>query len=134
VRRLAPFFPLIGGRVREPFAWRGHRFASGDWLLLDIWGTNRDPRSWEAPDEFRPERFIGRDIGAWEFVSQGGGPYLETHRCPGEWITIALMKQAVRFLVREVDYEVPDQDLNVDLARIPAIPASGLAIRRRHSH
>src|SRR5699024_10043591 len=26
VRRLAPFFPAIGGRVAEPFEWRGHRF------------------------------------------------------------------------------------------------------------
>jgi fatty-acid peroxygenase len=131
VRRLAPFFPLIGGRVREPFEWRGHRFRNGDWVLLDIYGTNRDPRVWEAADDFRPERFHGRQIGPWDMVPQGGGSFDEGHRCPGEWITIALMKQAVRFLARDLDYEVPDQDLEVDLARMPAIPASRFVMRLR---
>ncbi len=130
VRRLAPFFPLIGGRAREPFSWRGHDFAKGDWFLLDIFGTNRDPAIWEAADEFRPARFVDRSIGQWEFIPQGGGPYVEGHRCPGEWITIAVMKQAVRFLARDLDYQVPDQDLSVDLGRMPAIPASGFVMRQ----
>ncbi len=129
VRRLAPFFPLIGGRVREPFTWRGHTFRKDDWILLDIYGTNRDPRVWEAPDDFRPARFVGRDIGPWEFIPQGGGPYVEGHRCPGEWLTIAVMKQAVRFLARELGYKVPEQDLSVDLGRMPALPASRFVMR-----
>ncbi len=133
VRRLAPFFPLIGGRVRQPFEWRGHRFAEGAWVLLDLYGTNRDARVWDAPEEFRPERFIGRSIGPWELVPQGAGPFEEGHRCPGEWITIALMKQAVRLLARDIDYDVPDQDLGVDLARMPAIPASRFVMRVRQS-
>lgn len=124
VRRLAPFFPIIGGRVREPFEWRGERFADGAWMVLDIYGTNRDPRSWEDADTFRPERFERWDGSPWSFVPQGAGPYLEGHRCPGEWMTIALMKQSVRFLARELDHAVPEQDLSVDLSRIPAIPAS----------
>ena len=124
VRRLAPFFPVVGGRVRQPFVWRGERFGEGAWMVLDIYGTNRDARTWDDPEAFRPERFAGWDGSSWNFVPQGAGPYLEGHRCPGEWMTIALMKQAVRFLARDLDYAVPEQDLSVDLARIPAIPAS----------
>jgi fatty-acid peroxygenase len=133
VRRLAPFFPLIGGRVREPFEWRGHRFGEGAWVLLDIFGTNRDPRVWETPEAFRPERFHGRRIGPWDMIPQGGGSFDEGHRCPGEWITIGLMKQAVRFLAREVDYEVPAQDLDVDLGRMPAVPASRFVLQLREA-
>ncbi|HSJ44434.1 MAG TPA: hypothetical protein VK923_07125 [Euzebyales bacterium] len=33
------------------------------------------------------------------------------HRCAGEWMTIALMCHAVRFLTGTIDYEVPAQDL-----------------------
>lgn len=47
VRRLYPFFPLVGGRARRPFTWQGHDFAEGEWTLLDLYGTNHDPRSWE---------------------------------------------------------------------------------------
>lgn len=57
VRRFYPFFPFVGGRVREPFEWRDHRFSEGDWVLLDLFGTNHDRRIWEDPDAFRPERF-----------------------------------------------------------------------------
>ncbi len=131
VRRLAPFFPIIGGRVQQPFDWRGEHFAEGAWVVLDLYGTNRDPRTWEDAEAFRPERFATWDGSPWNFVPQGAGPYLEGHRCPGEWMTIALMKQAVRFLARELDYSLPEQDLSVDLSRIPAIPASRFVMEVR---
>src|SRR5918993_1017401 len=38
VRRFYPFIPLIGGKVLASFEWRGHRFAPGDWALMDIYG------------------------------------------------------------------------------------------------
>ncbi|WP_029008041.1 cytochrome P450 [Azospirillum halopraeferens] len=134
VRRLAPFFPMVGGRVREPFAWHGHDFAPGTWVLLDLFGTNRDPRAWEDPEAFRPERFRDRAISAYEMIPQGGGGFETGHRCPGEWITIALMKTSVRVLAAGLDYRVPDQDLSVDLTRMPAAPRSRFIIadvRRR---
>lgn len=127
VRRFYPFFPLIGGVARHAFDWRGHAFRSGDWALLDLYGTNRDPRIWEDPESFRPARFRGRPIGPDELVPQGAGEPRDGHRCPGEKATIALMHAAVRALLA-LDYRVPDQDLSVDLSRIPAAPASGFVV------
>ncbi|MGQ9365793.1 cytochrome P450 [Azospirillum sp. ST 5-10] len=128
VRRFYPFFPVIGGRVRQPFDWRGRHFAEGAWVLLDLYGTNHDVRIWEDPGAFRPERFRGREIGAFALVPQGGGGFEAGHRCPGEWITIAVMKTLVGLLVGGIRYTVPAQDLSVDLARMPAVPASGFVI------
>lgn len=128
VRRFYPFFPFIAGRVRTPFDWQGHDFGAGDWVLLDLYGTNHDPRIWGDPDAFRPDRFRARDTGAYDFVPQGGGGFEAGHRCPGEWITIALMKTAVGLLATEMAYDVPDQDLRVDLSRMPALPASRFVI------
>ena len=128
VRRFYPFFPCIGGRVREAFAWRGHRFAAGTWMLLDIYGTNHDPRIWQEPDSFRPERFCSWDRSAFNFIAQGGGDHYDGHRCPGEWITIELLKRAMRLLTSSMRYEVPEQDLRIDLARMPALPASRFVI------
>lgn len=129
VRRFYPFFPAIGGRVREPFDWHGRRFREGDWVLLDLYGTNHDPRSWSDPGRFRPERFLDWDGSGFDFVPQGGGEYETDHRCPGERITIDLLKQAVSVLVNETEYEVPPQDLSVDLTRLPAKPTSGFVLR-----
>jgi fatty-acid peroxygenase len=44
VRRFYPFFPAIDGRALEDFEWRGVHFEKGDWVLLDLYGTNHDPR------------------------------------------------------------------------------------------
>ena len=128
VRRFYPFFPFIGGRARMPFEWDGRRFGEGDWVLLDLYGTNRDERIWDDPKTFRPERFRKWDGSAYNFVPQGAGDHLTTHRCPGEWVTIALMKQAATFLATKMAYDVPDQDLGISLSRMPAKPKSGFVI------
>lgn len=128
VRRWYPYLPVMGGRVRRAFEWRGHRFAEGDWMLLDLYGTNRDPRIWSEPEEFRPERFRQGEPGAFSLVPQGGGDFETSHRCAGEWVTIELMKTAVRLLVTGMHYDVPRQDLHIDMARIPAIPKSRFVI------
>jgi fatty-acid peroxygenase len=128
VRRYYPFFPMVGGRAREGFDWRGRRFPAGSWFLLDIYATNHDPRIWSEPAAFRPERFATWDGDPYNFVPQGGGDHGVTHRCAGEWLTISVMERAVRLLTTAMTYDVPLQDLGVDLSRMPAAPRSGLRI------
>lgn len=128
VRRFYPFFPAVGGRVRQAFEWRGHRFTEGDWLLFDLYGTNHDERTWADAEAFRPERFRDWDGSAFTFVPQGGGSHHDGHRCPGEPITVALVQLALRLLTTAMRYEVPPQDLRVDLTSMPALPASGFII------
>lgn len=129
VRRYYPFFPIIGGRAREDLEWGGHRFRKGDWAILDLYGTNHDTRSWEAPDRFRPERFRGWPGDAFTLVPQGAGDFMTGHRCPGEWITIALIKRAVSLLCA-MRYDVPPQDLSIGLDRMPTAPRSGFVMSR----
>ncbi|WP_274423178.1 cytochrome P450 [Chelativorans sp. YIM 93263] len=124
VRRFYPFFPLIGGRVREPFTWRRHRFAPGDWVVLDLYGTDHHPETWHEPETFRSQRFRDWKGNAYSFIPQGGGGFMKEHRCPGEWLTIALTAEAVRRLLA-MDYEVPDQDLSIPMNRLPTRPKSG---------
>lgn len=136
VRRLYPFFPVIGGKVRIPFEWeeRGAAFAKGDWVLLDLYGTNRDARTFPDPEAFAPQRDLSWRRQGFEFVPQGGGTASTTHRCPGEQFTVGVMSEAARLLVEETDYRVPEQDLSLDLATIPAKPPERLIlsdVRRR---
>jgi fatty-acid peroxygenase len=128
VRRFYPFFPAVGGRVRTQFEWRGEQIPPGTWMLLDLYATNRDARRWDEPDGFRPERFRTWDGSPFDFVPQGGGDHATTHRCAGEWLTIELVKRAVRLLSSAMRYDVPPQDLTVDLSRMPAVPRSRFVI------
>lgn len=128
VRRWYPFFPAVMARVKRDFEWKGYRFPRGRRVVLDLYGTNRDPRAWDAPEEFRPERFQGWDGSPFYFIPQGGGDHHRNHRCPGEWITIELMKVACEFLTEQIVYDVPDQDLRIDMSRLPALPKSHFII------
>jgi fatty-acid peroxygenase len=61
-------------------------------VLLDLWGHNHDEQLWGDPYTFRPERFLGHDIGAFELVPQGAGDPATNHRCPGEPWTVAILR------------------------------------------
>ncbi len=128
VRRFYPFFPAVAARVRKNFDWNGYSFRQGLHAILDLYGTNHDARLWERPEEFWPERFRQWNGSAFNFIPQGGGDHHTGHRCPGEWITIELMKVAIEFLSRSMKYEVPKQDLRVSLSRMPTMPKSQFLI------
>lgn len=130
VRRFYPFFPLVAGRAREAFTWRGQELAAGTWVILDLYGTDHDPRIWGDPENFRPERFEGWNGSPYSFIPQGGGGFHTGHRCPGEWLTIALLERAVELLASAMRYEVPPQDLEVDLGRMPAEPRSRFVVEK----
>ena len=127
VRRFYPFFPFTAARARGTFVWRGFRFPKGRRVLLDLYGTNHDARLWGQPEQFIPERFRQWDGSAYTFIPQGGGDHYLGHRCAGEWLTISLLKEAVKFL-SSLRYAVPPQDLSVSLSRMPAIPKSRFVI------
>ena len=129
VRRTYPFFPAIAARVQTDFVWQGWRFPLGQRALLDICGSNHDPRVWQLPEHFRPERFLEGAPGPFDFIPQGGGDLRRHHRCPGEPLALVLMRQAVRFLVDRIDYEVPARSLEIDRRRLPALPLDGFTIR-----
>jgi fatty-acid peroxygenase len=128
VRRYYPFFPAAMARARQDFHWHGQRFHRGQRVLLDLYGTNHDKRAWKSPGTFNPSRFQDGRLQRDAFVPQGGGTYERHHRCPGEGITIALMKQAVRLLLHRIRYVLPPQDLQVDRQRLPALPRSRLVM------
>lgn len=128
VRRFYPFTPFVGARVRDTFTWKGYKFPKGRLVLLDVYGTDHDPRKWERPEEFWPERFKNYTPAPFDFISQGGGDHYANHRYTGEEITIEATKIAVKFLATCMEYDVPEQDLRIDLSRMPTLPQSRFMI------
>ncbi len=118
VRRFYPFFPVVAAETRCAFTWRGYDFPEGVRVLLDLYGTDHDPRLWTDPDAFNPDRFAGdmaEPVAAcpFGFIPQGGAAAATHYRCPGEGIPDALIKAFAKFLTR-LDYTVPEQDLSID--------------------
>ncbi|MGY3838519.1 cytochrome P450 [Bacillus atrophaeus] len=130
VRRFYPFGPFLGAQARKDFVWNQCEFKEGMLVLLDLYGTNHDARLWEDPNEFRPERFKNRKDQLFDLIPQGGGDPAKGHRCPGEGITIEVMKVTLDFLINHIEYEVPEQDLSYSLVRMPSLPESGFVMSR----
>jgi fatty-acid peroxygenase len=129
VRRFYPFTPFVGARVQKRFVWRGAAFEEGMLAILDVYGSLRDPRIWDNPDEFRPERFLDFTPGPFDYIPQGGGDFGGGHRCAGEWLTIEALKQALNVLTRTIRYELPAQDLGYALHTVPTAPRSGVILQ-----
>ncbi|MDS9999114.1 cytochrome P450 [Bacillus atrophaeus] len=130
VRRFYPFGPFLGAQARKDFVWNQCEFKEGMLVLLDLYGTNHDARLWEDPNEFCPERFKDRKDQLFDLIPQGGGDPAKGHRCPGEGITIEVMKVTLDFLINHIEYEVPEQDLSYSLVRMPSLPESGFVMSR----
>ncbi|WP_426348525.1 cytochrome P450 [Alloiococcus sp. CFN-8] len=128
VRRFYPFAPFVGARVKKDFIYRGVNFTQGTLVILDIYGTNHDPKIWSNPYEFNPLRFRAKERNKYSFIPQGGGDYLKGHRCPGEEITLELMKVFIDFFVNGIEYKLPKQNLSYNLHKIPTLPESGFII------
>ncbi len=128
VRRFYPFMPFAAATVKQDFTWNGYQFTAGTLTLLDIYGTNHDPNVWENPNEFNPERFANWQGSPFSFIPQGGGDYFLGHRCAGEHMTLELMKVGLDYLVNKIEYNVPEQDLSLDLSDIPSMPKSKIIL------
>lgn len=130
VRRFYPFFPFTAALVKKDFTWNNYKFEKDTLTFLDLYGTNHDPKIWENPDMFDPNRFSKWEGSPFSFIPQGGGDYFLGHRCAGEWATIEIMKVSLDYLANRISYELPEQDLSFSMADIPSIPHSKIAIKR----
>ncbi|MCP8615278.1 cytochrome P450 [Salirhabdus salicampi] len=128
VRRFYPFGPFLGAMVKQDFVWNNYEFKKGRLVFLDMYGTNHDDRLWDEPNEFRPERFKEWDQSLYKFIPQGGGDPGKGHRCPGEGVTVEVMKETLHFLINDIEYDVPDQDFNISLKTMPTLPESGFVM------
>ncbi|QGG40273.1 cytochrome P450 [Aeromicrobium yanjiei] len=127
VRRTYPFVPFLATRATRDLEWEGATIAQGTLIVLDVWGTNHDPRIWRDPESFDPERFERRPVTPYNLVPQGGGSAVTGHRCPGEDLTLAVLVTLVR---RVAELHATVQGPRATLRRMPPKPT--LSVRVRH--
>jgi fatty-acid peroxygenase len=128
VRRCYPFVPLLTGRLVKEYHWNDRVFPRRGFMVLDVIGTNEDPRRWDHPTTFDPDRFVGREPDAYEYVPQGGGDPAHGHRCPGEPLAVGILEVTARELAR-TDFSLAPESRTVPLRRIPSLPAHGVELR-----
>lgn len=75
--RLFPPAWIIGRSVANDDALAGYRIPAGSLVLVSTYGAHRDPRIFENPEAFDPERFLRRpeaQLPRFAYFPFGGGP------------------------------------------------------------
>ncbi|MQM18680.1 hypothetical protein Taro_051675 [Colocasia esculenta] len=77
-------------------------------VYVNAWSIGRDPDSWDQPDEFIPERFVGSAIDFrglnFQFLPFGAGRRI----CPGMSFTIITMELALANLLYIFNWDLSD--------------------------
>ncbi|XP_062008754.1 trimethyltridecatetraene synthase-like [Rosa rugosa] len=117
--RLHPVAPMLVPRLaREDCQVAGYDIPKGTRILVSVWTIGRDPTLWDNPDEFCPERFIGRDIDVkgqdFELLPFGSGRRM----CPGYSLGIKVIHSSLANLLHGFTWRLPDgmkkEDLNME--------------------
>ena len=103
--RVRPVVPIVVRRAHAA-APGGRRASSrpGTRVMPSIYLTNRNPRVYEDPGEFRPERFLQSAPETFSWIPFGGG----IRRCIGASFALLEMKLILRTVLGELEPRLPD--------------------------
>jgi cytochrome P450 len=90
--RLHPPAYVLGREAVRDTEVGGYRVPKGMTVFMSQWVAHRDPRWWDQPDKFRPERWLDgstKDLPKFAYFPFGGGPRV----CIGN--TFAMMETVI---------------------------------------
>lgn len=135
--RLHPPVPLLMPRIATQDAKiNGYNIMSGTLVLVNAWQIGRDPKSYNEPEEFKPERFLNNVMdykgnNGFQFIPFGAG----RRSCPGIQFAMAVQEIALANLVHKFDWMLPDgaRGEDLDMTENPSLnrnyPLQALAIQ-----
>jgi cytochrome P450 len=102
--RVRPVVPLVARMLTQELEVGGYRLPAGTRVMPSIYSTNRSARVYEAPAEFRPERFLGSAPETFSWIPFGGG----IRRCIGASFALLEMKLMLRTVLGELEPRLPN--------------------------
>jgi cytochrome P450 len=126
--RVRPPAPFTARVAAQPFSIGGYRIEAGTRIVVHIIAINRNPRIYEHPNEFRPERFLGSRPETYAWVPFGGG----IKRCLGAAFSMRELTTVLHTLLREGEFSAVDEKPEKIVRRsIMLAPQYGTRVRFR---
>ncbi|KAI3518901.1 hypothetical protein L1887_07787 [Cichorium endivia] len=117
--RLHPPLPILPPRVaRHDVNVMGYDIAEGTRVYVNVYAIMRDPKVWDNPETFLPERFLESSIDFvrhnFELLTFGAG----RRSCPGRVFAMAIDHKVLATVLYKFDWSLPhgvmpkDVDMN----------------------
>jgi cytochrome P450 len=130
VLRLHPIAPLIARRAAAPCQLREYEIPAGTYLIACAHSVHRHPEFWDAPDDFRPERFLDKKAPhPYAFIPFGGG----SRRCIGMAFAMLEARVILGTLFGETRVRLPGPPAKVKLRSFMFAPSGGPRIEVQRS-
>jgi cytochrome P450 len=128
--RLRPVVPAVARYLTEPTELGGRVLPAGVHITPSIYLTHYNPDVYDRPAEFRPERFLERPAGTYEWIPFGGG----TRRCLGATFALFEMKIVLAELLRRFDLVTTgERDERIARRAITFSPRNGGRVELRRA-
>jgi cytochrome P450 len=129
--RLYPPLPAVITRyTTREITVGGWRIPRGASVYITPWVLQRDPRWWEAPDAFRPERFLpgAPPVPRGAYMPFGVGPRV----CIGQHFAMLEMTLVAALLLQRYELELPpDAPAAEAVLHVTLRPKGGVRLRLR---
>jgi cytochrome P450 len=118
--RIRTVIPGATRKLKQPVTLGPYRIRAGVTLLPMSSVVHMDPRVYEEPEAFRPERFLNERPGSYTWFPFGGG----VRRCVGAAFAQTEMRVALRTILDRTDWEPvgrrPERQRNFHITLVPA--------------
>lgn len=112
VLRLHPPVPLLLPRESmESCQIGGYNIPNKSRVLINCWAIARDPKVWDMPNEFIPERFLNNSTDFkgqdFEYIPFGSGRRI----CPGMGFSVAAIELTLANLIFRFEWQLPNDNI-----------------------
>jgi cytochrome P450 family 135 len=129
--RVRPVVPIVGRRVTVPWRLGEYAVPAGTAVDISILLLHHRDDLYPEPFSFRPERWLGRKPGTYEWIPFGGG----IRRCLGATLAMAEQRVVLAAMTRRLDLEAaepePEHARHRNVTMIPARGARVVVRNRR---
>jgi cytochrome P450 len=129
--RSRPVIPMIGRRVAVPWQLGDYAVPAGTGVSMSILLVHHREDVYPEPFAFRPERFLHRKPGTYEWIPFGGG----IRRCLGATLAMTEQRVVMEAVARRTDMvaddPAPERAVHRNVTMIPSRGARVIVSDRR---
>ena len=97
---------MLPRRTEADVEIAGFTVPKGAQIFINIWAIGRDPNTWDDPNSFKPERFLGSELDVkgrnFELLPFGGGRRI----CPRLPLVMKILHLVLGTFIHSFDWKL----------------------------